>query len=260
MWPEVWLARAALLYLGGGSGRVRRDVENLAAVRRPLPISRLIGVLSPVPEGGTSTVTALLADTLAAQRADRILVIDADPGEAELTRRLHVASGRVELVTSAATAAGVRSALGGDQGTAARNFGLVLVDCPGTMTSEVSGWVATTAHAFVVTVPSVPEVARHCLGALDRMPADGQQLLVRGAVFTVCVVRPDDTDRIGWLEEELGRRGLRSVVLPYDPELPASVPLRPDRLRPGTLRATLALGAQVIELLSPSDRYAPGPR
>ena len=229
-------------------GQVRRDVENIATVRRPLPISRLIGVLSPVPEGGTSTVAALLADTLAAQRADRILVVDADPGEAELTRRLHVPSGRVELARSAATVAGVRSALGGDQGTAARNFGLVLVDCPGTMTSDVSAWVGTTGHAFVVTLPSVPEVAQHCLAELDRMSGDGQQLLVGRSVFAVCVVRPEDTDQTGWLEEELARRGLRSVVLPYDPELAATVPLRPDRLRPGTLRATLALGARVVEL------------
>jgi hypothetical protein len=232
----------------GGSGQIRRDVENVAAVRRPLPISRLVGVLSPVAEGGTSTVAALLADTLAAQRADRILVVDADPGEAELTRRLHVPSGQVTLVSAAATVAGVRSALSGDQGTAARNFGLVLVDCPGGMTSEVSAWVGTTGHAFVVSLPSVPEVARHCLAELDRMSPDGQQLLMRRTVFAVCVVRPDDADRTGWLGAELGRRGLRSVVLPYDPELVATAPLRPDRLRPATLRATLALGARVVDL------------
>jgi MinD-like ATPase involved in chromosome partitioning or flagellar assembly len=246
-------ASQAAMFLGGGSGQVRRDVENIAAIRRPLPISRLVGVLSPVAEGGTSTVAALLADTLAAQRSDRVLAVDADPAEAELSRRLELATGPaaaggVELLRADPTADGLRRALGGGQGTGARDFGLVVVDCPGGMASEVSGYVGTTGHAFVVTMPSVEHVAARCLSELDRMPPEGQQLLLQRAVLAICVVQPGDADRIRGLQEELHGRGLAFVVLPYDAHLAETWPVRPDRLRPATRRAALELGARVVEL------------
>lgn len=241
-------ASQAAVYLGGGSGRVRRDVENIEAIRRPLPIRRLVGVLSPVREGGTSTVSALLADTLAAQRQDRVLAVDADPAQAELSRRLELAAGPAasrdaELVRCDPTTQGLRAVLG----TGTRDVGLVIVDCPGGMASEVSAYVGTTGHAFVVSVPSAEHVARLCLNELDAMPHEGQQLLLQRAVFAICVVRPQDAERTGRLEEELRGRGLDSVVLPYDDALAGTWPLRPDQLRPGTRRAAVELGARVID-------------
>jgi MinD-like ATPase involved in chromosome partitioning or flagellar assembly len=241
-------ASQAALFLGG-SGQVRQDVDNIAMIRRPLPMTRMVGVLSPIAEGGTSTVAALLADTFAAQRADRVLAVDADPVEAELSRRLELATGpgtgAAELVRSEPTAAGLRLALDGGQGTGARGYGLVVVDCPGGMSSEVSGYVGTTGHVFAVAVPSVPEAAAYCLNELDAMPPDGQDLLLGKGVLVICVVRPNDDTT--WLEQQLHGRGLRCVVLPYDAHLAEVWPLRPAELRPATRRAVLELGARVVE-------------
>lgn len=219
-------------------------------IRRSVPITRLVGVLSPVAEGGKSTVAVLLADTFAAQRTDRLLVIDADPDEAELSRRFMLPRGtekRVELRRCDATAASFRRTVGGSEGTGARGFGVVLVDCPGGMTSEVSAQVGLTGHAFAVSMPSVDHVADYCLGELDRMPPEGQQLLVERAVVAICVVRPQDSDRVGRVEQEVRDRGLACVVLPYDAHLAETWPMYPERLRPASRRAALALGARVIE-------------
>lgn len=63
---------------------MQRDVENIAIIRRPIGIGRMIGIIGSIPQ----TVAALLADTLASQRTDIVLAVDAFPHEGKLTHRL----------------------------------------------------------------------------------------------------------------------------------------------------------------------------
>ncbi|MDX6295319.1 MAG: hypothetical protein QOH50_4394, partial [Kribbellaceae bacterium] len=72
---------AEAAYIAGASGRMQRDVENIAIIRRPIGIGRMIGIIGPIPQSGTSTVAALLADALASQRTDIVLAVDAFPRE-----------------------------------------------------------------------------------------------------------------------------------------------------------------------------------
>ena len=170
-------------YLVGASGQMQRDVDNIATVRRPIAIMRRIGVLSPVTGAGTSTVTALLATVLSAQRADRVVAVDADPMEAELSRRLEQTLGSgplegVSLVRSETTAEAVRSTLAEVQGQGARDVGLAVVDCPDTMFGEISTELASNGHAAVLVVPSIQHIATYALSQLDQLTPDGQDVLL----------------------------------------------------------------------------------
>jgi MinD-like ATPase involved in chromosome partitioning or flagellar assembly len=242
-------------YLVGASGRMQRDVDNIATIRRPIAIMRRVGVLSPVNNGGTSTVTALLSTMLAAQRSDRVVAVDADPGGAELSRRLELSVGagpieRVSLLRSEGTAAAVRSALAEQQTQGARDVGLALVDCPGGLFDEVSAEMAGTGHCAVVVVPSVQHVANYCLSQLDQLTPDGQDVLLTRGVVAISVVENVDPASVAWLVEAFRQRGMEPVVLPFDLHIAQSWPLHTEELQSETRRAVLDLAARVVETVT----------
>ncbi|TCO28203.1 MinD-like ATPase involved in chromosome partitioning or flagellar assembly [Kribbella steppae] len=242
-------------YLVGASGRMQRDVDNIATIRRPIAIMRRVGVLSPVTNGGTSTVTALLSTMLASQRSDRVVAVDADPGGAELSRRLElsVGTGPIEPVTllrSEGTAGAVRTTLAEAQGQGARDVGLAVVDCPGGLFDEVSAEMAGTGHCAVVVVPSVQHVAEYCLSQLDQLTPDGQDVLLTRGVVVISVVQNVDPASVGWLVEAFRQRGMEPVVLPFDLHIAQSWPLHTEQFQSDTRRAVLDLAARVVETVT----------
>ncbi|WP_020384843.1 hypothetical protein [Kribbella catacumbae] len=242
-------------YLVGASGQMQRDVDNIATVRRPIAIMRRVGVLSPVTGAGTSTVTALLATVLSAQRADRVVAVDADPMEAELSRRLEQALGSgplegVSLVRSETTAEAVRSTLAEVQTKGARDVGLALVDCPDTMFGEISTELASNGHATVLVVPSVQHIATYALAQLDQLTPDGQDVLLTRGVIVITVVENANPESVRWLVDAFRQRGLEPVVVPYDAHVARAWPLRSEELQAETRRAVLDLAARVVEVVT----------
>ncbi|WP_350275973.1 hypothetical protein [Kribbella sp. HUAS MG21] len=242
-------------YVIGGSGRLQRDVELIATCRRPIAIARRIGVTSPVIDGGTSTVTALLATMLAAQRADRVVAVDVDPAGAELSRRLELTLGAgaiegVSLVRSDPTVSALRSMLAAVQSEGARDVGLALVDCPGTMFDEIATEMANTGHCTVLVVPSAQHIASHCLQQLDQLTPAGQDVLLSRGVVVITLVENDDPDTTRWLADAFRQRGLEPVVLPYDPHVAGAWPLHSSELETATRRAVLELAARVVGIVS----------
>ncbi|MFI5694934.1 MinD/ParA family protein [Kribbella sp. NPDC051586] len=244
-------------YLVGGSSRMRRDVDDLATVRRPIAITRRIGVTSPVINGGTSTVAALLSTMLASQRADRVVAVDVDPSGAELSRRLELALGAgaiegVSLIRSNPAVAALRSTLADVQSQGARDVGLALVDCPGSMYDEIATEMANTGHCTVLVVPSAQPVAGYCLQQLDTLGPAGQDLLLSRGVVVITMVENADEDTSRWLGEALRQRGLAPVMLPYDPHVAGAWPLHSSELQAETRRAVLELAARVVETVTRS--------
>jgi len=242
-------------YLVGASGRIQRDVDNIATIRRPIAIMRRVGVLSPVTNGGTSTVSALLAMMLATQRSDRVVAIDADPGGAELSRRLELTLGagpieRVSLVRSEGTADAVRRSLAEAQSQGARDVGLAVVDCPGSMYDEVSMEMASSAHCIVLVVPSVQHVANYCLQQLDQLTPDGQNVLLTRGVVVITMVQNAEPSTVDWLLEAFRQRGLEPLVLPYDVHIAQAWPLHAEQLQDETRRAVLDLSARVVQTVT----------
>ncbi|MGW6281783.1 hypothetical protein [Kribbella sp. NPDC055071] len=242
-------------FLVGASGRMQRDVDNIATIRRPIAIMRRIGVLSPVTNGGTSTVTALLSTMLTAQRSDRVVAVDADPSGAELSRRLELSFGAgaiegVTLVRSEGNADAVRTTLAEVQGQGARDVGLALVDCPGTMYDEISTELASSGHCTVLVVPSVQHVATYCLSQLDQLTPEGQDVLLTRGVVVINLVENHDPGSVGWLADAFRQRGLDPIVLPYDAHVARSWPLHSEELQAETRRAVLDLAARVVETVT----------
>ncbi|MEU4606025.1 hypothetical protein AB0F43_23815 [Kribbella sp. NPDC023972] len=239
-------------YLVGASGRMQRDVDNIATIRRPIAIMRRVGVLSPVDNGGTSTVTALLSTMLAAQRSDRVVAVDCDPGGAELSRRLELSVGagpieRVSLLRSEGNAEAVRTTLAEAQGQGARDVGLAVVDCPGGLFDEIPAEMAGTGHCAVVVVPSVQHVANYCLSQLDQLTPDGQDVLLTRGILVITMVENVDPASVNWLVEAFRQRGMEPVVLPFDLHIAQSWPLHSEQLQSDTRRTVLELAARVVE-------------
>jgi MinD-like ATPase involved in chromosome partitioning or flagellar assembly len=231
---------------------MQRDVENIAIIRRPIGIGRMIGVIGPVPLSGTSIVTALLADALASQRTDIVLAVDAFPREGKLTHRLdqglaNTPNSRIQLARSEPTADAIREVL------AARNVGgtnqipLSLVDCPAGLFEEATGYVAGAAHSVALAVPSSREGARASIDLLDQLTTDGQQMLVQKGLVIIAEGQPNDPEPVRWLQSAVSDRGLGYVVLPYDEHLGHAWPLRPEQLEPATRRAVLEFAARLVE-------------
>ena len=238
-------------YLVGASGRMQRDVDTIATIRRPIAIMRRVGVLSPVTNGATSTVSALLSTMLAAQRSDRVVAVDADPGGAELSRRLELSLGAgpiegVTLVRCDGNAEAIRTTLAKVQGQGSRDVGLALVDCPGTMYEQISTEMASSAHCTVLVVPSVQHVAEYCLAQLDQLTPDGQDVLLTRGVIVVSMVENVHPGAAGWLVDAFRQRGLEPVVLPYDAHIAQAWPLHSEELQEETRRAVLHLAARVV--------------
>jgi MinD-like ATPase involved in chromosome partitioning or flagellar assembly len=234
---------------------MQRDVDNIATIRRPIAIMRRIGVLSPVTNGGTSTVTALLSTMLTAQRSDRVVAVDADPSGAELSRRLELSLGAgpiegVSLVRSDGNAEAIRTTLAEVQGQGSRDVGLALVDCPGTMYDEISTEMASSAHCTVLVVPSVQHVAEYCLTQLDQLTPDGQDVLLSRGVVVINIVQNVDPGSVGWLAAAFRQRGLEPIVLPYDAHIAQAWPLHSEELQAETRRAVLDLAARVVETVT----------
>jgi hypothetical protein len=235
-------------FIAGASGRMQRDVENIGWIRKPIAITRTVGVVSPVREAGTSVVTMLLADTLAAQRPDNVLAIDTDPQRNELSHHLEPTIGSasgsaLRLVRCAGTADSLSETLGQYAGGASRT-GLAVVDCAGDLTSEISAHLALTAHALVMVIPSPQLQASYCLDQLSRLGPEAQQLLLTRGVMVVTAIDGSDTS---WVQDWLRERNLLTLSLEYDAHLANAWPYRPDALQPASRRTALELAARVVE-------------
>jgi MinD-like ATPase involved in chromosome partitioning or flagellar assembly len=243
---------AEAAYIAGASGRMQRDVENIAVIRRPIGIGRMIGVLGPVPQSGTSTVTALLADTIASQRSDIVLAVDAFPLEGKLTHRLdqgiaNTPNSRVQLARAESTADAISDVLASRNVGGANQIPISLVDCPAGLFDEATAYVAGSSHAVAVVIPTAREDAPASIAQLDQLTPEGQQMLVRKGLVIIAENRPDDPEPVRWLQSAVSDRGLGYVVLPYDAHFQHAWPLRPEMLEPATRRAALEMAARLVE-------------
>jgi hypothetical protein len=243
---------AEAAYIAGASGRMQRDVENIAIIRRPIGIGRMIGIIGSIPQSGTSTVAALLADTLASQRTDTVLAVDAFPREGKLTHRLEqgivaTPDSRIQLARAEPTADAISDVLAARNVGGANQVPLSLVDCPAGLFEEATGYVAGAAHAVALVIPSARDDALTSINQLDQLTTDGQHMLVDKGLVIIAENQPDDPDAVRWLQSAVSDRGLGYVVLPYDDHLARAWPLRPEQLEPATRRAVLELAARLVE-------------
>ncbi|WP_051965815.1 MinD/ParA family ATP-binding protein [Kitasatospora mediocidica] len=264
---------------GFGSGGEQERMLKLAAVRTPLNRCYRIAVIGLSSGIGTTSATLALGSTLAAERPDRVVAVDANPAGAAgaLGRRTHGSTGATlaDLHAAAASITDHRDirrftaqGAGGlevlahpdDDGLGpldpvvyrqvidllSTQYPVVLSDCGAGLSPQALRGVLDVTDQVVVTADTSVDGAAGAGGVLDGLVANGYGELALRAVTVVRDLggggRRVGADR---LVEHFGARCRGVVVLPFDDRLTAGAEFEPARLRSRTRRAWLDLAALV---------------
>ncbi|MFP5019686.1 nucleotide-binding protein [Pseudonocardia phyllosphaerae] len=256
-----------------------RELET--RVKRPLPTSYKIAMLSLKGGVGKTTVTATLGATFAAHRGDRVVAVDANPDRGTLSQKIPLettatvrhllrdapqvrrytdvraytsqGASRLEVLASEQDPA-VSEAFSEEDYRQALDllehfYSLVLTDCgTGLMHSAMYGVLGLADQIVIVSSGSI-DGARSASATLDWLDAHGYTALVRNAVVVInSVFRRAgggvDLDRVA--EHFAGR--CRAVVrVPFDPHLEEGAEIDLDSLEEPTRAALLELAASVAD-------------
>jgi MinD-like ATPase involved in chromosome partitioning or flagellar assembly len=247
--PVAVPAEVALLPLSGATvrrgGRDRSDPRARAAAALPRPAR--VAVLGARGGGGRTTVTALLALTLAALRSGPVSAVDAVPDFGALAARLAAVGalqGRRPDVREAAEpglAGGIEALLGLD--------GLVIVDPPAGARPEPLPTVIDAADLLVLVVAPDRWSAHPDLRLLDWLDVNGRDRLVRTAVAVLNEHSAGGAD-LDPVAAHLAQRCRSVVRLAHEPHLADGGPIVETRLQEPFVGTCLELAAAVVDALA----------
>ena len=236
--------------MGARAAREVREQEAAAGILGQVVSScRRIAVTSVRGGAGKTTVTALVARTVAAHRTDRTLVMDADPSLGSLPLRLGVNAERAyraastlpnwEAAQAYLTQAGERlwvaaassaRALSDEldltdfqtaQGEFSRYFGICLVDCGPGLTSELHQGVLAASDAQILVAPATVDGALSTRSALDWFQRGPHAALLQRTLIVLASHSPHIDGDLNRSRALLAAEGLPVIHLPYDRHLAA---------------------------------------
>ncbi|WP_327391486.1 AAA family ATPase (plasmid) [Streptomyces microflavus] len=267
------------------SAELRRKVE---LIRTPVHSCYRIAVISLKGGVGKTTVTTALGATLASERQDKILAIDANPDAGTLGRRVRRETGAtirdlVQAIPTLHTYRDIRAftsqapsgleILANDVDPAisttfndedyrrvidvlGRQYPIVLTDSgTGLLYSAMRGVLDLADQLILVATPSV-DGASSASTTLDWLNAHGYTELVRRAITVVSGVR--EKGRMIRVEDIVAHFAARCrgvVSIPFDEHLAAGAELDLDLMRPRTREAYLSLSSLVADAFA--DHRAP---
>ncbi|WP_051969202.1 nucleotide-binding protein [Kitasatospora azatica] len=260
-------------------GKQQRE-EQLKVIRTPLRSCYRVAVVSLKGGVGKTSTTLGLGATLATERSDRVIAIDANPDAGTLGRRVPQETGATirDLVTAlpglstymdiraftSQTSCGLE-VLANDVDPAisatfddhdyrqvmkllSTQYPVVLTDSgTGLMHSAMRGVLDLADQLVLATTPSV-DGANSASTTLDWLVAHGYGGLVQRSVTVVNSVR--ETGRLIRVEDLIAHFETRCrgvVEIPFDEHLAAGGEFDLDKLRPRTRRAYFDLTALVAE-------------
>jgi MinD-like ATPase involved in chromosome partitioning or flagellar assembly len=245
--------------VGARAAQTVREQEAAAAILSQVVSScRRIAVTSLRGGAGKTTVAALVARTIAAHRADRTLVVDADPSLGSLPLRLGVNAERAyrglttlpnwEAAQSYLTQAGERlwvasasasfalsqeldlAELQTALGEFSRYFGITLIDCGPGLTSELHEGILASSHAQILIAPATVDGALSTRSALDWFLRGSHAHLLQRTVVVLVTHTPHVDGDLNRSRALLAAEGVPVIHLPYDRHLAAGTALDPDLL------------------------------
>ncbi|MDQ4117739.1 MAG: MinD/ParA family protein [Actinomycetota bacterium] len=260
---------------GPGTAEEARQ-ELLARIRSPLAGAHRVAVTSIKGGVGKTTVATCLGLTLAENRGDRAVVLDANPDAGTLADRL-TGDSRVTVrellddldqvqtwtdVSRYTSLAGRLQVLASEQDPAAgeafrrdeyervcallgRFFNIIITDSgTGLVHSAMEGTLSAADSLVVVGAPTVDGASR-ASKTLDWLVAHGHDTLARDAIVVLSCDRSSaEVDGTRIREHFAGR--VRAVVeIPHDAHLATGGRVDLTRLRPSTVDAFLELGALI---------------
>ncbi|HEV2640377.1 MAG TPA: MinD/ParA family protein [Actinocrinis sp.] len=250
----------------------------LDQIATPLVGCHRIAVISLKGGVGKTTTTTALGATLASNRGDRVIAVDANPDAGTLGRRVRRETGAtirdmLQVLPSIQSYVDVRrftsqsssrlEVLANDVDPAVsttfndedyrrivealqRQYSIILTDSgTGLLYSAMRGVLQTADQLIVVSTPSV-DGGNSASTTLDWLVAHGYQDLVSRAVTVISGVRPASKDfDLNQLVAHFAARCRAVIPVPYDPHLATGAEIELEQLRPATADAYLELAAAV---------------
>ncbi|MEV7187742.1 MinD/ParA family protein [Kitasatospora sp. NPDC093102] len=272
--------RSGIQLLFGGRAAEQERQEKLKVIRTPVLSCYRIAVISLKGGVGKTTTTAALGATLATERQDKVIAIDANPDAGTLGRRVRRDTGATirDLVTAMPTIdsymdirrftnqapSGLEilandvdpeiSTSFDDQDYRAvidllsRQYPIVLTDSgTGLLYSAMRGVLDLADQLIVVTTPSV-DGANSASMTLDWLIAHGFGDLVQRSVTVVSGIRQvGKVLKVDQIVAHFETRCRGVVVVPFDEHLAIGGELDLDQMRPKTRAAYFDLAAMVAE-------------
>ncbi|MDF3294085.1 SCO5717 family growth-regulating ATPase [Streptomyces silvisoli] len=265
--------------LGGRAAEAERQ-RKLELIRTPVLSCYRIAVISLKGGVGKTTTTTALGSTLASERQDKILAIDANPDAGTLGRRVRRETGAtirdlvqhiphlhsymdIRRFTSQAPSGleiiandvdpAVSTTFNDEDYRRAidvlgRQYPIILTDSgTGLLYSAMRGVLDLAEQLIIVSTPSV-DGASSASTTLDWLSAHGYADLVQRSITVISGVR--ETGKMIKVEDivahfETRCRGV--VVVPFDEHLAAGAEVDLDMMRPKTREAYFNLAAMVAE-------------
>ncbi|HXR73976.1 MinD/ParA family protein [Actinocrinis sp.] len=272
-------ATGGLIKPAPGKAEAHR-AELLERVRTPLLGCHRIAVISLKGGVGKTTTTTALGATLAWNRGDRVIAVDANPDAGTLGRRVRRETGatirdmlqalpsiqsyvdmrrftsqapsRLEILANDVDPA-VSTTFNDEDyrrilGALQRQYSIILTDSgTGLLYSAMRGVLQLADQLIVVSTPSV-DGGNSASTTLDWLIAHGYQDLVSRSVTVISGVRPSAKEfDLNQLITHFAARCRAVVPIPFDPHLGTGAEIDLEMLRPATADAYLELAAQVAQ-------------
>ncbi|SHM66490.1 SCO5717 family growth-regulating ATPase [Actinacidiphila paucisporea] len=272
-------AQPSRFRIGGKKEEAERQ-RKLELIRTPVLSCYRIAVISLKGGVGKTTTTTALGSTLASERQDKILAIDANPDAGTLGRRVRRETGAtirdlvqaipylnsymdIRRFTSQATSGleiiandvdpAVSTAFSDEDYRRAidvlgRQYPIILTDSgTGLLYSAMRGVLDLADQLIIVSTPSV-DGASSASTTLDWLSAHGYADLVARSITVISGVR--ETGKMIKVEDIVSHfqtrcRGVQ--VVPFDEHLAAGAEVDLDMMRPKTREAYFHLSAMVAE-------------
>jgi MinD-like ATPase involved in chromosome partitioning or flagellar assembly len=272
-------ASAGLIKPAPGKSEAHR-LELLEQIHAPLHGCHRIAVISLKGGVGKTTTTAALGATLAWNRGDRVIAVDANPDAGTLGRRVRRETGatirdmlqalpsiesyidmrrftsqgpsRMEILANDVDPA-VSTTFNDEDyrriiDALQRQYSIILTDSgTGLLYSAMRGVLQVADQLIVVSTPSV-DGGNSASTTLDWLIAHGYQDLVARALTVISGVRPSSKDfDLDQLVTHFAARCRAVVAIPFDAHLSTGAEIDLDQLRPATADAYLELAAHVAQ-------------
>jgi MinD-like ATPase involved in chromosome partitioning or flagellar assembly len=267
-------------------------LEMLERVRTPLHGCYRIAVISLKGGVGKTTTTTALGATLAWNRGDRVIAVDANPDAGTLGRRVRRETGAtirdmLQALPSIRSYVDVRrftsqapsrlEVLANDVDPAVsttfndedyrriiealqNQYSIILTDSgTGLLYSAMRGVLTMADQLIVIATPSV-DGGNSASTTLDWLIAHGFEDLVRRSITVISAVRPSSKEiDLSQLVAHFAARCRAVVSIPYDSHLATGAEVDLEYLKPATADAYLELAAHVADGFASQRGQAPQP-
>ena len=282
-------ASGGMIKVKPGKAEAHR-AEMLERVRTPLLGCYRIAVISLKGGVGKTTTTTALGATLAWNRGDRVIAVDANPDAGTLGRRVRRETGAtirdmlqalpnirsyVDMRRFTSQAPSRLEVLANDVDPAVsttfndedyrriiealqNQYSIILTDSgTGLLYSAMRGVLTMADQLIVVATPSV-DGGNSASTTLDWLIAHGFEDLVRRSITVISAVRPSSKEiDLSQLIAHFAARCRAVVSIPYDSHLATGAEVDLEYLRPATADAYLELAAHVAEGFASQRGQAP---